>query len=183
MKKNLQIEKKELETIFDTRKSFYKKAYVIEISKNNSKIFLLKSYDSIVASIEQTEHGENIFEKYFSINKYIFDRYSQTTLRHIKEFFKQFFKNENITKKDLQKYEQDFDFILLKEQNDGNRLEIASEKNKNLTFSTDSKNFFQNTFKGYKQKTKCDYYGEYLFTSYQNGFANYYFYNINNITK
>ena len=67
-------EREELKPVFDTRASFYKKAYVIKYDKN---ILLLQSYDTIVAHIEN--------------GKYIdYGKYSQTTSRHQKEFKKQF---------------------------------------------------------------------------------------------
>lgn len=57
---------------YDSRQSFYDKAKVIV--KNNIKV--LTSYDTPVALIEDDK-------------VYIDDLYSQTTLRHIKEFLKQ----------------------------------------------------------------------------------------------
>ncbi|AIX12544.1 hypothetical protein WRP3_041 [Lactococcus phage WRP3] len=64
--------KTELEPIFDTRKSFYKKAYTLT---ENDKIILL-SYNTEVAEIRDGKAK-------------IFDTYSPTTLRHIKEFLYQ----------------------------------------------------------------------------------------------
>ena len=63
----------ELKTRFDSRKSFYGKAYV-KILDNNDKF--LYSYGTLVASIENGK-------------KYCNGLYSQTTTRHIKEFFRQ----------------------------------------------------------------------------------------------
>lgn len=57
---------------YDSRQSFYDKAKVIV--KNNIKV--LTSYDTPVALIEDDK-------------VYIDNLYSQTTLRHIKEFLKQ----------------------------------------------------------------------------------------------
>lgn len=68
----MQTEKTELAPIFDSRKSFYKKAYVVT---ENNKIVLL-SYDTEVAEIKDGKAK-------------IFDTYSPTTLRHIKEFLYQ----------------------------------------------------------------------------------------------
>lgn len=65
-------EKTELEPIFDSRKSFYKKAYTLT---ENNKITLL-SYNTKVAEIKNDKAK-------------IFDTYSPTTLRHIKEFLYQ----------------------------------------------------------------------------------------------
>lgn len=67
-------EKEELQAIYDSRASFYKKAYVIYLNENT---ILLQSYNTIVAHIENG--------KYESYGKY-----SQTTSRHQKEFEKQF---------------------------------------------------------------------------------------------
>lgn len=63
---------KELKNVYDSRNSFYKKAYTGEY--NNCKY--LKSYDTIVACIW--------------INQLrVYGYYSQTTARHIREFAKQ----------------------------------------------------------------------------------------------
>lgn len=63
---------KELRARYDARQSFYKKAYTIKY--NN--ILYLRSYDTIVAKIENSEAVINGW-------------YSQTTARHINEFLKQ----------------------------------------------------------------------------------------------
>jgi hypothetical protein len=62
----------ELEPVFDSRKSFYGKAVVIDCEG----VRYLKSYDTIVAQIEGDEAE-------------IFGTYSPTTLRHIKDFLHQ----------------------------------------------------------------------------------------------
>lgn len=62
----------ELSPVFDTRKSFYKKAYVLT---ENDKIILI-SYSTRVAEIENRKAK-------------IFGTYSPTTLRHIKDFLYQ----------------------------------------------------------------------------------------------
>lgn len=64
--------KTELTPVIDSRKSFYKKAYVLT---ENDKIVLL-SYDTKVAEIKDEKAK-------------IFDTYSPTTLRHIKDFLYQ----------------------------------------------------------------------------------------------
>ena len=66
--------KEELDARFDSRKSFYKKAYVV-YCKNGD--IALQSYNTIVAVLKKS--GE--FE---------YSKYSQTTNRHIKEFKRQF---------------------------------------------------------------------------------------------
>lgn len=69
-----------LQPIYDSRKSFYNKAIVVEDA--NGKY--LKSYETVVARITDKNHG-------YSIPAYaeVLGTYSQTTLRHIKEFLKQ----------------------------------------------------------------------------------------------
>lgn len=72
----------ELNCIYDTRKSFYGKAKVMkqDIGTTNFKELVLYSYSTMVAKI--------IIGK--GKIKYIYyGKYSQTTTRHQKEFFKQ----------------------------------------------------------------------------------------------
>ena len=67
-------EKEELQAVYDSRKSFYKKAFVIHLDANT---ILLQSYNTIVAHIKNgkiTNYG----------------KYSNTTSRHQREFEKQF---------------------------------------------------------------------------------------------
>ena len=74
----------DLQCIYDKRKSFYGKAKVeknIYIYKNtHEEDYRLFSYGTLVA-------------RYYNLNNkktyYCFGKYSQTTTRHIKEFFKQ----------------------------------------------------------------------------------------------
>ena len=75
---------KELQTIFDSRQSFYKKAYIGEYL--NCKY--LKSYNTIVACIFQNQLR-------------IYGAFSQTTARHIREFAKQNGFNDPITYQDM----------------------------------------------------------------------------------
>lgn len=71
----------ELGVCYDARKSFYGKAHVVEHS--NGKV-QLQSYDTIVAEISKS-----------GVPK-VFGTYSNTTLRHIKEFLLQWdFKAES----------------------------------------------------------------------------------------
>lgn len=70
----------ELITRYDARKSFYGKAQVQETKKGKKEDLILYSYNTIVARILRTENK----------SKYIYlGKYSQTTTRHQKEFFKQ----------------------------------------------------------------------------------------------
>lgn len=66
----------ELGVVYDKRKSFYGKA-MIEVNNN---IIDLYSYNTLVASIRDNNGTKEGI---------IYGFYSQTTLRHIKEFFKQ----------------------------------------------------------------------------------------------
>lgn len=75
--------------IYDTRKSFYEKALVIEYEN----YIFLKSYNTLVAVIKKSN------QKLVLTENELF--YTQTTLRHIKEFIKQFHCYENETKKEL----------------------------------------------------------------------------------
>lgn len=83
IKTNEETKKRELITIFDNAKSFYKKAYTITIETNeHGTIKLLYSYNTLVCAICNYKYilNTDIQEKLL---------YSQTTLRHIKEFLKQ----------------------------------------------------------------------------------------------
>lgn len=64
---------KTLNPNYDSRKSFYGKAEVI----TDGNTIKLKSYNTIVAKIENNQ-------------PIVFDTYSNTTLRHIKEFLRQY---------------------------------------------------------------------------------------------
>lgn len=81
-----------LQAIYDTRKSFYNKAMVETIKNTHELTQDLYSYGVLVASIVWT------FEKGTRIYKY-FGKYSQTTTRHQKEFFKQYGLTDNEIKK------------------------------------------------------------------------------------
>lgn len=67
------MEKYELEPIYDGRKSFYKKAFII---RNADGTIELISYSTTVATIKNGKLHINGF-------------YSATTLRHLKEFVQQ----------------------------------------------------------------------------------------------
>ena len=71
---NINITIMELCPYYDSRQSFYGKAKVIEIEND----VFLSSYDTIVA----------FYNREAKIPK-VYDTYSATTLRHIKEFLKQ----------------------------------------------------------------------------------------------
>jgi hypothetical protein len=70
----------ELSCQYDTRQSFYGKAQVLEQTMSDWKETDLYSYNTLVAKIIETKKNK----------KYIYyGKYSQTTTRHQKEFFKQ----------------------------------------------------------------------------------------------
>lgn len=66
---------------YDSRQSFYGKAKIELTKKDNIEDYILFSYNTPVARIEKTKNK----------TRYIyFGKYSQTTTRHQKEFFKQY---------------------------------------------------------------------------------------------
>ena len=78
--------------IYDNRKSFYNKAYIVRIGD----LIRLYSYDTLVLEVGQD---------YYKLNKNINDEllFSNTTLRHIKETLKQFYYKDDktLTKKEI----------------------------------------------------------------------------------
>ena len=66
---------------YDARQSFYGKAIIKEQQYDNFNAFILYSCGTEVASIEKYKNGLTIY--------YYNGKYSQTTTRHQKEFFKQ----------------------------------------------------------------------------------------------
>ena len=83
-----------LEPYYDSRKSFYGKAKVIENTDDNNTIKILYSYGTEVAKI--TFNGNHTIYEYYG-------KYSQTTTRHQKEFFRQEGIGETLLKKLLKK--------------------------------------------------------------------------------
>lgn len=67
---------------YDARQSFYGKAQVEKIETNNGYQMCLYSYGTLVAMITYTEAVKQKRYDYYG-------KYSQTTTRHQKEFFKQ----------------------------------------------------------------------------------------------
>lgn len=76
----------ELQPQLDDAQSFYKKAYTLH---NNDGSIDLKSYNTIVATFKDDKITVN-------------GTYSQTTLRHIKEFIYQVTGVAGLTKKDIE---------------------------------------------------------------------------------
>ena len=88
------MKKYELLPIYDSRKSFYNKAIVEE----ESSIKKLYSYNTLVCILSNNDIILND-----AVDQSLL--FSNTTLRHIKEFLKQYYYNNDldITKKDLLK--------------------------------------------------------------------------------
>ena len=100
-----------LECRFDTRKSFYGKAQVTEKmhtgEHGTTRSLNLYSYNTLVAKVFYSIDG--------TVEYICFGKYSQTTTRHQKEFFKQnglndkeikqLFKNGMLTKEDKNNWE------------------------------------------------------------------------------
>lgn len=87
---------KELKTIFDRAKSFYKKAYVKTIEDDDrhgaTTFYQLFSYNTLVCTITLIEDNfTQTARSYYTLNEFSF--YSQTTGRHVKEFIKQYLIN------------------------------------------------------------------------------------------
>lgn len=176
--KNLKRTKQELVAKFDTAKSFYNKAQFEEIETNEgNKIYLLYFYGSLVCGIVAEKDGT----KWLYLNNKIQNNLllSKTTLRHIKEFYKQFYKNETITKAELLKTAiiKNFDFLEVHETNDSTTANIVEYKNYYNCTSPETTKFFKG-FKGYRQTQKQDSNGKYLYTKSIYGYSNYYFYYI-----
>lgn len=72
----------DLDCRYDTRQSFYGKARVEEYEDENARTLHLLSYGTFVANIVYYKNKNKKVYEYFG-------RYSQTTTRHQKEFFKQ----------------------------------------------------------------------------------------------
>ena len=89
------IKKEKLQTIYDKRKSFYGKATVVTYKDNEATLLNLYSYDTLVMQIVKNYNGES---KYILNCAIPYDLlFSNTTLRHIKEFL-----HQNMTSKDSQ---------------------------------------------------------------------------------
>lgn len=99
-----------LECQYDTRKSFYGKAKVHETYKDNIQHLELQSYDTLVANYVYYKNENRKVYEYFG-------KYSGTTTRHQKEFFKQLgltekelkdlFKNGRLEKETIKIYDND----------------------------------------------------------------------------
>lgn len=85
----------ELKAIYDSRKSFYNKANVIVYKE--PQMLVLKSYNTEVAIYNKKE-------KSIQLRKINPKLWSQTTIRHLREFLKQNGFEANFPKWDLLKY-------------------------------------------------------------------------------
>ena len=72
----------DLDCRYDTRKSFYGKAVVEEQEDDIARTLHLLSYNTFVANIVYYKQNNRVVYEYFG-------KYSQTTTRHQKEFFRQ----------------------------------------------------------------------------------------------
>lgn len=86
---------KELIPIFENVKSYYNKARII--TNNDTQTTQLKSYNTIMLEIDI---DGNITRNPSNYN------YTNTTLRHCKEFLKQYTNIQNITKKDILNFKE-----------------------------------------------------------------------------
>lgn len=170
--------KGELIAKFDTAKSFYNKAQFEEVETDEgNKIYLLYSYNSLVCGIV----AEKDSPKWIYLNNNIQNNLllSQTTLRHIKEFARQFYKDEKMTKAELEKIatRTNFDFLLLKDTNMSQSFYITDWGTYYQTTSPEQKKFFKD-FEGYRERQTTDTQGKHLFTKCKYGWADYHFLNI-----
>ncbi len=77
-----------LQPRFDSRKSFYGKAKVEEKVWDSSTDINLYSYNTLVATVTEYKSTINHGETYLLPK--VYGTYSMTTLRHIKEFLRQY---------------------------------------------------------------------------------------------
>ncbi len=96
------VKTRDLKPIYDGAQSFYKKAVVKTFTSDFIRYDLLYSYNTLVCVSVLKDCKSYYFLNHDVIERYL---YSQTTLRHIKEFLHQynldFYKAESITKKDI----------------------------------------------------------------------------------
>lgn len=99
----------ELQPVKDARASFYRKAFVhVHFTSSRRRVNVLYSYETPVCMLRQIGNREQIKQSLIYeviVNKDIDDSllFSQTTLRHIKEFLYQYANIDIKTKKELLK--------------------------------------------------------------------------------
>ena len=86
------MNKFELESIYDARKSFYKKAIVLE----DEKFLMLRSYGVNILQYDKIKKSI----EFLTANK---NHFTHTTNRHINEFLQQFTSESRKTKNELLK--------------------------------------------------------------------------------
>jgi len=91
----------DLDTRYDTRKSFYGKAKVVDCCSFPYVIKELYSYDTLVARSTQNVETNKMTCEYLG-------KYSQTTTRHQKEFFRQLNLTDNEIKELFKKGVMEF---------------------------------------------------------------------------
>lgn len=163
--------------LYDGRKSFYNKAQVKTITTADGlTAYLLYSYKTPVALASDCWLYLNGATPESLL-------YSQTTLRHIKEFYKQFLKPVDLTKKELQQKAiiKAFDFLTLHETNNRKNLEIWSNQEYTTATHPDQTKFFKNAFKGHKERKQTYSNGASLLTSFNGCFSNRYFYDVSKL--
>lgn len=163
--------------VYDSAKSFYNKAKIKTIEQDGQKIILLYSYNSIIASVSSPC-------KSVLLNKYIIDKnlMTATTLRHLKEFLRQFYENKSYTKKQILKefYQIYFDFLLVHETNNSTTVTIADRDHLDRATSPDTKKWFKKMFKGHSEKTYTDKTGTHIRASFGDSWAKHDYYFLKN---
>lgn len=112
----IKTSKKELLTIYDNAKSFYNKASVKRYYNKNKLVYKVEliSYKTSILYIKDSE----LYFNYKDINNK--NIYTNTTLRHIKEFIKQFYYMLELNYKNI------IDKEVLKKSDIKKLLEVAS---------------------------------------------------------
>lgn len=82
-----------LEPRFDNRKSFYNKAFVHETVSPEEDYITLQSYNTIVARYDRLNNDLEVY-----------GTYSDTTLRHLKEFINTWTRKQANTKKEVEAF-------------------------------------------------------------------------------
>lgn len=109
----MELKEHVLNCVYDSRKSFYKKATYIESETKTYKYYTLFSYKTPVLKIAINKN--DILKSYFCTNN--FELYSRTTWRHVWEFIHQFlpekantFKKDELNSKNIKKFAKKLEF-------------------------------------------------------------------------
>lgn len=108
---------KELQPVYENKKSYYKKAIVKSYEEETENglytIYELYSYDTQVCTIELFEDNFTCTPRQsYILNDYSF--YSQTTSRHVKEFLKQYLIPDELKTKLI---ENNFNYKIIQKYN------------------------------------------------------------------